>query len=356
MANRQTHWVIYNFTRWRRSFVTYFLGPDAKVKFVNKLDSRLLEDFGNIDAGRIKLLVWSSKLTDKIQAFSEQNNLDLYLMEDGFLRSVGLGSEGAKPLSLIIDKTGIYYDATRPSDLENLLNEANFDEELLARAKTICEQIVSLRLSKYNVGDSGQLFFPEGKKIILVPGQVETDASIAKGSPHIKTNEALLKAVRNDNPDAYIVYKPHPDVLVGRRIGHLEHQASQFYDQVITNFSIIYLFDHIDEVHTMSSLSGFEALLRGKKVVTYGLPFYAGWGLTEDKLICERRKRRLTLDELVAATLIIYPIYVDPVSGHVCDVETALHILKKQMENVEEISALLRFKRKIRSAFRFMAE
>ena len=63
----------------------------------------------------------------------------------------------------------------------------------------------------------------------------------------------------------------------------------------------------------MTSLSGFDALLRGKRVVVYGRPFYAGWGLTEDRLSIPRRQRQLTLDALVAGALLRYPIYWDPI-------------------------------------------
>ena len=60
-------------------------------------------------------------------------------------------------------------------------------------------------------------------------------------------------------------------------------------------------------------MGGFEALIRGLKVVTYGVPFYAGWGLTEDKLKnhywFKRRTRTLSLQELVYIALINYPSY-----------------------------------------------
>ena len=62
-----------------------------------------------------------------------------------------------------------------------------------------------------------------------------------------------------------------------------------------------------------TSLGGFEALIRGISVITYGLPFYSGWGLTEDKLNnhiwAKRRKRRLTIEELTFISLIKYPFY-----------------------------------------------
>ena len=63
----------------------------------------------------------------------------------------------------------------------------------------------------------------------------------------------------------------------------------------------------------LTSLGGFEALLRGISVTTYGLPFYAGWGLTDDKLNnhkwAKRRTRKLTIEELTFITLVEYPLY-----------------------------------------------
>ena len=84
------------------------------------------------------------------------------------------------------------------------------------------------------------------------------------------------------------------------------------------------LLSGVDEVHVLTSLAGFEALLRGKKVTCYGQPFYAGWGLTDDRMPPARRTRRLTLDELVAGTLILYPTYVSRVTGKFTTPERAL--------------------------------
>ena len=50
---------------------------------------------------------------------------------------------------------------------------------------------------------------------ILVPGQVEDDASIRLGTRDICTNLALLRSTREQNPDAIVIYKPHPDVEAG---------------------------------------------------------------------------------------------------------------------------------------------
>lgn len=247
-------------------------------------------------------------------------------LEDGFVRSVGLGADLIWPLSWAIDTRGIYYDATQPSDLEHILQHQGFDPDLLARARHLRERLVSTGLTKYNVGT---VFWQRPNtlsvKVILVPGQVESDASLAYGAPVLHTNLALLKAVRTDEPNAYILYKPHPDVLAGlRQQGQGEAEARSWCNEVITDAAMGDLLGQIDEVHTLTSLTGFEALLRGKKVVCYGLPFYAGWGLTNDKLTVARRTRRLSLDELVAATLILYPTYISRSSGRFTTPERAL--------------------------------
>jgi len=232
-------------------------------------------------------------------------------MEDGFLRSVGLGAELTRPLSWVIDTRGIYYDATRESDLEHLLAFGHFSPELLGRAKALRERARAAGLTKYNLAGREWARPSGGRQVVLVPGQVESDASLAFGAPGIRTNMALLRAVRAARPDSYVVYKPHPDVLARlRRAGSEDAQAAQWCDEIVTDVAMAALLDEVDEVQVMTSLAGFEALLRGKKVVCHGAPFYAGWGLTEDVLAHPRRTRCLELDELVAAALILYPLYI----------------------------------------------
>ncbi len=163
-----------------------------------------------------------------------------------------------------------------------------------------------------------------------MPGQVETDASIRTGSPRMQTNLELLKAVRKSCPDDYIVYKPHPDVLGGARKGEVPGQ--EYFDLEVRDVAMPDLLEQVDEVHTLTSLTGFEALLRNIPVHAWGLPFYAGWGLTQDHVSSPRRTRRRSMDELVAATLIQYPLYVDPQSGDQVNAETAVDILQQQRQ------------------------
>lgn len=232
-------------------------------------------------------------------------------IEDGFLHSTGLGSDMSAPLSQVIDTRGIYFDPNRPSDLNHLLNHAVFNEAELSRAAALRARIVACGLTKYNLGRRRPAWrAPEGKVVVLVPGQVADDASIRLGTRGISTAEALLREVRALRPHAWIIYKPHPDVLSGNRQGLVD--ANSLADIVDTECDLISLIEVADEVHTLSSLSGFEALIRGKKVYTYGLPFYAGWGLTHDALApLPARERTLTLDMLTAGVLLRYPLYWD---------------------------------------------
>jgi capsular polysaccharide export protein len=232
-------------------------------------------------------------------------------MEDGFLHSAGLGSDLTPPMSQILDSKGIYFDARTPSTLTQLLNEHDFTEQELTRAESLRLSICKAGLTKYNLGRTYVSWQkPIDKKVILVPGQVADDASVKFGTAHIKTIEDLLLKVRELNPEAFIVYKPHPDVLSGNRKGLLE--SSQLYDKIDAKADIISLIEVVDEVHTLSSLAGFDALLRMKKVVVYGMPFYSGWGLTQDIVVdIPFRQRTVSLQALVTASLILYPLYWD---------------------------------------------
>jgi capsular polysaccharide export protein len=94
-----------------------------------------------------------------------------------------------------------------------------------------------------------------------------------------------------------------------------------------------------------TSLAGFEALLRGKKVITYGVPFYAGWGLTRDLASpLDRRNANRNIDELVAAALLLYPRYLDPITGLPCPPEILVRRIGEEMTNPEP-TRLVRLRR-----------
>jgi capsular polysaccharide export protein len=301
------------FSGWKRPFVRLCF-PNSSVRFVR--------DPAKVPAGSA-LAIWGRRVPDDLAA-----GIRVFRIEDGFLRSVGLGSDLVRPLSWVVDDQGIYYDATRPSRLESILANMEPDAGLSERAAALCERIVASQLTKYNVGNANWQSPSAASRVVLVPGQVESDTSLAFGAPDVRRNIDLLRAVRIARPDAHVVYKPHPDVLAGmRRAGTGEEEARHWCDEVVGNVPMDCLLEHAHEVHVMTSLSGFEALLRGKEVICHGLPFYAGWGLTHDLVQCPRRERNLTLDQFVAGALIRYPVYFDREGKRRITPEAALDLL-----------------------------
>ncbi|EAI2036430.1 capsular polysaccharide biosynthesis protein [Campylobacter coli] len=307
------------FTLWKRWFMKpFFKAKNNKIIFLNSLDELYKANLNPED----KIFIWGKKY-DKALLAKDFNN-EIFLVEDGFLRSVFLGSDLTRPFSLIVDSKGLYVDPNHPSDLEELLQNHGFDDNLRQRAKKLITTIIQNKFSKYNGLKHEKLDFNTNKKIILIPAQVEDDASMILGGAGFDTLK-LLQSVRATNKDAFIVFKPHPDVLSGNRKGLKDKDIIlEYCDEIIENVSIDSAINACDEVHTITSTSGFDALLRAKKVVVYGKPFYAGWGLTQDLHRISRRTRVLSLEELVAGVLILYPRYIHPKSKNLCEVELAL--------------------------------
>src|SRR5439155_3481847 len=123
--------------------------------------------------------------------------------------------------------------------LEVLLRETEFAPPLVARAHSLVALLVQRGITKYNIdGAAAAIDAPAGRRRILVPGQVEDDLSIRFGAGAIRSNLALLAEVRRANPDAFILYKPHPDVIAGHRLGAVpEAAASRFADRVVNGGS-----------------------------------------------------------------------------------------------------------------------
>ncbi|WP_170381582.1 capsular polysaccharide biosynthesis protein [Ruegeria atlantica] len=321
-------WTASGMRLWKRKHLQQMFGREKKIRFTD----------GPPEESDHPHMVWAS------QTRGAENAVRI---EDGFLRSRGLGANLVPPLSLATDDLGIYYDPTHPSRLEELIAARETlrpDQEL--RAERLMTQIVSAQLSKYNIGENAPEL-PEGHRI-LVPGQVEDDASILLGTTTVRTNTDLLRTVRKANPNAILIYKPHPDVEAGLRKGMLHDET--LADVIAHHADPSALLSQVQEVWTMTSLLGFEALLRGVRITTLGAPFYAGWGLTTDLgTVPARRGAQPSLLGLVHAALIDYPRYLDPVTGQPCPVEVAVQRLSEG--NLHKGSSALRLLSKLQGAF-----
>ena len=325
--------IILGVTRWKRSSIRPFIVARHRDARYRRVSRRAVAE---AKRDKAPLYVWAAREEPWLADAAREAGLSLTRIEDGFLRGVGLGSNFRPALSLVFDAFGIYFDSSRESGIERILADPAFPSpELRAQAQQLRARLVDEGMTKYNVKNAPRpaVSIAPGKRIILVPGQVEDDASIKRGSPRLKRNLDLIAAVRASAPEAIVLYKPHPDVESGNRIGKVsDSDARRYADDVLSDWDTLSALALATEVHTMTSLLGVEALLRGKSVTTYGLPFYAGLGLTTDALPWPRPRRAVDLDTLIAAAFLAYPVYRDPERDTPVTAFDVLDIIRRQRE------------------------
>jgi capsular polysaccharide export protein len=250
-------------------------------------------------------------------------------LEDGFLRSVDLPF--AEPgVSLLLDDESIYYDARHPSRLERLLNSDEvLTDEQLDRARRLMQRIHESKVTKYNLAP---IYEPhvgrEGVKKVLVIDQAYQDFSIPFGLASDASFEEMLAAAQREHPEKDIIVKTHPEAFRGGRKGYftgLKQTENVFpFTDPICPYSLLKV---VDEVYCVTTQMGFEALMCGKKAHCFGMPFYGGWGVTEDRVTCSRRVRKRSVEEIFHFAYIVYSRYMNPETGKRCEIEEAIDYL-----------------------------
>ena len=277
------------------------------------------------------IAVWGLKRKNfEFLSLAKALHKPFFLLEDGFIRSLYPWVAKVDPrlnagISFCIDSKGFYYDGEVSTDLENRLNNQTVSTENCAQAREIIQKIVDNKISKYN-HQPLTFNFPKNpnRKRILVVDQSYGDMSLICGGVDDSVFERMVQDAVRENPDSEIIFKVHPDTLTKK-------EASGFIQFIPKEVKIIQepvnpitLLETVDEVYVATSQLGFEALMCGKKVHVYGLPFYSGWGLTDDKVKCPRRKRTLSLEEMFYIVYMSYSHYVNPVTGQESTIEDAI--------------------------------
>ncbi len=265
-------------------------------------------------------------------------NKNVIFIEDSFLRSINtFADKKASPryqkgISFTLDDLTCHFDSFTPSRVEKILNNTNFivTEEQRIRARRCIDKIIQSHLTKYN---HQPIYEPQiGRKRapkILVVDQSYGDRSITRSGASDETFKKMLNDAISENPDADIIVKTHPDTICG---------SGGYYTKIKPHGNVytqtdainpISLVKYCDKVYVCSTQLGFEALMCDKEVHVYGMPFYAGWGLTQDKQRCPRRTNKRTLEELFYIFYIVYTHYVNPDANAVCEIEDAIEYLLK---------------------------
>ncbi|MCP4933882.1 MAG: capsular polysaccharide biosynthesis protein [bacterium] len=326
-------YIVCNIARWKREIIAQLLWQETarSVYFVPlgvekfKVE-KLLQ--GRDDP---VFVIWGMPDTPVLSDLAADRDIPVWRIEDGFIRSAGLGANHTLPESLMLDKSGgIYFNSEIPSDLESFLKTHDFLDQERELARRCMDIVLANKITKYNLNEIGGHYqVSSDRKNIMVFGQCEDDASIIFGSPSFKLNSELIEKAIEENPDADIYFRPHPDVTAGLRkaLSNVYDYADQVWimDKPYPVWENI---ERFDRIYVITSLAGFEGAMRGCDVRVFGQPFYAGWGITDDFLSCERRERKLTLEEVFFGAYLQAPSYIVPGTGKPSSIEEAIKRLR----------------------------
>lgn len=320
ILRRNVTFIAVGFSRKNLSWAKVFL---PGVRLIRLGNSRQISDFGwwflgrmplkfkVISYGYVPLLIRGNRIFER---FSSRGMLLIF--EDGFFRgtSVETDSPVASPLSIILDRKALHFDGSRVSELDDLLNSRILTSPSCIRPDAIklFDRIRQIGLSKFidrvqfSAGNVGEL--KENQRCIIL-GQVRTDQSLIWGRKNRLSFVELAQIAISENPGSEVVFRPHPlEILDPQEKNQLQSLG------VLVSSATTPLGSELktaDKVYTFCSQAGFDALLAGKTVVTFGTPFYAGWGLTDDREEFEvgKRTRQLSLLELFCGAVLNYPLY-----------------------------------------------
>ncbi|MEO1331146.1 MAG: capsular polysaccharide biosynthesis protein, partial [Pseudomonadota bacterium] len=268
---------------------------------------------------------------------------EVVALEDGFVRSIGLGVEHERPVSLVAARHALHFETDRETDLDRILARGCADPE---RGCRLLERLRDGALTKYLDDRTAPRPSPpkSDRTRVLVVGQVNGDASLRFGGGYPGGNLALIEAARRRWPEGFLLYKPHPDVVSGLRPDPDGEAIAAIADAVAPEIPPLDAAAWAEVVETMTSQLGLEALIHapkkgGPRVVCHGRPFYAARGLTEDLApprggravaeppVAEPPAASVDLARFAHAAFIDYPRYVTPGARIPCPPEVALELL-----------------------------
>lgn len=277
---------------------------------------------------------------DSTPTFSELSNAlsrQVVHVSEGFLNG---GRNQNAIRSFVLSSQAAFHDARRVSYLESLLQDGpDLTPDQHARARQVIDRIVARRISKYNHAPDARLAIGEpGRPKLLLVDQRFGDQSVASGLASEESYDAMLFDAIRERPDHDIIVKQHPDAISGgkaayftpERLAKIANLTPRLYP-VAYEVNPYALFDLAEEVWVGTSGMGFEALMAGCRVRCYGVPYYSGWGVTDDRQTLPRRSRRRSVEDLFHFAWIALSRYVDPEAGRACEIEDVIdHICRER--------------------------
>lgn len=274
----------------------------------------------------------------RLRAYAKKLGRPLAFIEDGFIRSFDIGLSQEPGRSIILDDLGFYYDAENESRLEWTLNsdwKLGFFQRLKAQAAI--KYIVQNKISKYNNAPDHlpqNLAVKASRHRILLIDQRAGDASIPGA---LASDDSFRKMVEHAfaQGDVEVLVKIHPDAMTPGKFSAVSPSLAPYRDDarlVILSEAVNphVLFNAVDEVYVVASGMGFEALMAGKPVSCFGVPYYAGWGATTDFASPIRQRRIRSVAEIFYVSWIMLSRYVDPTTKRLISVQEAAKLMARE--------------------------
>lgn len=313
--------ILWGFNPWKRPYMQAFF-PEHKLAFVRGGRSFIhLKKFVDRLPNHQSLLfvAWGTKMPLYGSRYARRNSVPLQFVEDGFLRSFHPGALHTRPFSLAVDSRSPYYDTNNTTDLQIIIDDASkaaADAGSQRRAEAGISLIRAASLTKYySLKIEKDTWAPppaQGKKVILVVGQVEDDAAIRLGYNGKFSNYEVVKQAVKDHPDARVLYRPHPDTFYNGRKSKHEKKISRLCTVVEPTVALHSIFPHVDHVYVGTSLVGLEAAIYGLPVTAIGRPFYAASAQVSSLQGARKQNASLSVHALFQAVYLDYPKYVHP--------------------------------------------
>jgi hypothetical protein len=268
-----------------------------------------------------------------------RDKVDIYFVEIGFVSCITNVQDASIPntyrrvCSWIVDDMAFYYDALVPSRICQFINseECTLTPAESERSRNIVTLLREHKITKYNYQPicTPDILRLPGKKVLVVD-QSYRDASITRGMADEKTFTAMLDTALAENPDAHIIIKMHPDSInKGRGSYYARVKDNARIHKLTSEVNPWSVLEATDKMYVCTSQIGLEALMCNMEVHCFGMPVYAGWGLTKDRQRLAGRSRKRTLEEVIYTIYIRFSKYIHPQNGDLCEVEEYIEALLK---------------------------
>lgn len=295
-------------TTYLKSAWLSYIGEDVIHKIIR-------HQLKSMPPSSVEFCTWGYRDNGLLQKFKDYGH-KAYRFEDGFVRTLSTHGIENQGYSIVKDYQDLYFCYDQPSDLEGMIAATDLTQNPAEHkvARKAIDLFKSKRITKFGIEAASSVQLPFNDEFVLVVGQVEHDQSIVRGSPHCKTNAQLAHIARMENPGKKIVYKPHPEVFKNPELVNTHMTAVKPHVDFVFGDPSIALTDILlkqPHIYTMTSGAGFEALIYGCKVTTIGGPYYAGWGVTDDRLSFPRRNVKRTVEDIFWCAYLQYTKFCD---------------------------------------------